>query len=373
MRFTRRAFVHRGVAAFAFGFTAPSFLSDLARAQNARGRNLVVLFLNGGNDALSTLVPYNDAAYYRRRPTQAVPAGRVLHIGRDSSGIAHGLHPNLTGLRSIFNSGRLAIIQRTGYPNASRSHFLGTDLVSTANPPNAAGPGWLGRYLDTLPSPVDPLIAWNTAWRLPTALRSRGVGVPSIEDAAEYAFANPLGEGGVERAKAAMVSITSRPRPESHLAFVNGTTEAALATLDRVATVAAYTPTVRYPSTNFGKALEAVAGALANEIGTQIFWVELHGFDTHASQGTEDRCAQRPPDHPGRWVVRVLHGPVQPEAERPDAGAPVLRVWPEGLRERQRRHRPWRRRADDGARRAGARRTLRHGREPGGLPVEPDT
>lgn len=288
MRFTRRAFVHRGVAAFAFGFTAPPFLSDLARAQDARGRSLVVLFLNGGNDALSTLVPYNDPAYYGRRPSQAVPAGRVLHIGSDSSDIAHGLHPNLTGLRSIFNSGRLAIIQRTGYPNASRSHFLGTDLVSTANPPDAAGPGWLGRYLDTLPSPVDPLIAWNTAWRLPTALRSRRVGVPSIEDAAAYAFANPLGKGGVERAKAAMVSITSRPRPESHLAFVNGTTEAALATLDRVATVAAYTPTVRYPSTDFGKALEAVAGALANEVGTQIFWVELHGFDTHASQGTEN-------------------------------------------------------------------------------------
>ena len=60
-----------------------------------------------------------------------MPAGQVLQIGTDSSGRALGLHPRLTGLQSIFNQGRLAIVQRTGYQNSSRSHFQGFDIWGT--------------------------------------------------------------------------------------------------------------------------------------------------------------------------------------------------------------------------------------------------
>src|SRR6185436_12833370 len=136
MNITRREFVKGGVAAFTVTFAAPEFLSDLARAQGARGRNLVILYLSGGNDSLSMLVPYNDQSYYTRRPTLAVPAGRVLQIGTDASQVALGLHPRLTGLKQIFDQGRLALIQRTGYDNQSRSHFQGTDIWSTADPNN---------------------------------------------------------------------------------------------------------------------------------------------------------------------------------------------------------------------------------------------
>ena len=107
---------------------------------------------SGGNDALSTIIPYQDNFYYSRRPTLAVPSANVLQIGTDSSGKALGLHPRLTGLKQIFDAGHLAIIQRSGYSNSSRSHFLGTDIWSTANPTNTTGSGWLGRYLDQLPS-----------------------------------------------------------------------------------------------------------------------------------------------------------------------------------------------------------------------------
>src|ERR671915_2145117 len=125
MAVTRRDFIRGGVAAFTVSFTAPSFLADIARAQGARSRSLVVLYLSGGNDALNTLVPYQDPFYYSRRPAIAVPAAQVLQIGTDTGGRALGLHPRLGGLRDIFNEGRLAIIQRTGYPNSSRSHFQG--------------------------------------------------------------------------------------------------------------------------------------------------------------------------------------------------------------------------------------------------------
>src|SRR5438876_232907 len=105
---TRREFIRGGVAAFTVSFAAPAFL--------------VVIYLAGGNDALSTLIPYTDPFYYSRRPNIAVPAGQVLQIGSDSSKKALGLHPRLTGLQTLFNQGHMAIIQRAGYANSSRSH-----------------------------------------------------------------------------------------------------------------------------------------------------------------------------------------------------------------------------------------------------------
>ena len=286
MKCTRRDFVRGGVAAFSFGFAAPRFLSDIALAQGSAFRNLVVLYLGGGNDSLSMLVPYRDPSYQSRRPTLAIPAGQVLQIGRDPAGNELGLHPRLTGLRTIFNEGRLAFIQRTGYENSSRSHFQGTDIWSTANPLSTQGPGWIGRYLDTIPSPVDPLSAWNTSSELPHALMARVVSVPSITSPAAYTFASPNGaaEAQLERTAAARMS-SHMPWHRPHLAFVNASVQSALATLDRVASAGAYAPAVTYPNNGFGLALRAVAGALAAQIGTRVFWVQTGGYDTHAAQG----------------------------------------------------------------------------------------
>jgi uncharacterized protein (DUF1501 family) len=287
MKVTRRQFVKGGVAAFTVTFAAPEFLSDLARAQGSSGRNLVVLYLSGGNDALSMLVPYNDANYYNRRPVLAVPAGQVLQIGTDSSNVALGLHPRLTGLKQIFDQGRLALVQRTGYENQSRSHFLGTDIWSTADPNNSSGLGWVGRYLDSLPSPVDPLVGWNTSGSLPHVLQANHTAVPAISSPSGYAFNSPNtgAEATAERSTAVRIaSHVPVDRPE--LAFVYGTSQAALATLDRVATVAAYTPSTTYPNTGFGQAMRAVAGAMNKGIGTKVFYVTTGGFDTHSAQNT---------------------------------------------------------------------------------------
>jgi uncharacterized protein (DUF1501 family) len=283
----RRAFLKDGVAAFTISFAAPAFLSDLARAQGASSRNLVVLDLTGGNDGLSMLVPYTDSAYYSRRPTLAIPAGSVLQVGSDSSGKALGLHPRLTGLKDIFNQGRLAFIQRVGYENSSRSHFFGTDIWSTANPSNSAGNGWVGRYLATLPPPLDPLVAWNTTGDTPHALLSSTVSVASIPSVSGYAFNSPNSGSEATLERAAATSIASHvPVDKPHVAFVSTSVQAAMATLDRVAAVGLYKPTVAYPTNGFGQALQAIAGAMAKGSGTRVFWVQTGGYDTHASQDT---------------------------------------------------------------------------------------
>src|SRR4030095_13724132 len=247
-------------------FAAPEFLSHVARAQGARARNLIVLNLSGGNDALSTLVPYNDSFYYNRRPTIAIPAGQVIQIGSDSSNVALGLHPRLTGLKQIFDQGRLALIQRTGYENQTRSHFLGTDIWSTADPNNSQANGWVGRYLDSLPSPIDPLIGWNTTGTLPHVLQARA-SVPSITNPAGYSFLSPNGgaEAAAERETALRIA-SHVPVDRPHLAFVYESSRAAIATLDRVASVATYRPSVAYPNTGFGQALQAVGRAIARSL-----------------------------------------------------------------------------------------------------------
>ena len=285
MKVTRRQFVKGGVAAFTVTFAAPEFLCDLARAQGAHVRNLVVLYLGGGNDSLSMLIPYKDSFYYSRRPMLAVPAANALQVGTDSSNVQLGLHPRLTGLKQIFDQGRLALVQRTGYPNQSRSHFTGSDIWSTANPNNSQALGWLGRYLDSLPSPVDPLVGWNTTGSLPHVLQAGHVAVPAIANTSSYAFSSP--NTGVEATaeKAAAVRINSHvPVDRPELAFVYGSSQAALATLDRVATVASYRPSPAYPGSGFSQALQAVAGAMTKGIGTKVFYVTTGGFDTHSAQ-----------------------------------------------------------------------------------------
>jgi len=286
MAVSRRLFIRNGVATVTFGLAAPSFLSAIAQAQGLRNRNLVVVYLGGGNDALNTLVSYQDAAYYSRRPSIAVPAGQVLQVGTDAAGHALGLHPRLGGLRNIFNEGRLALVQRTGYPNSSRSHFEATDIYGTANPQSSTGSGWLGRYLDTLPRPLDALAAWNTTGETPRALLSGQSGVPAIPNASTYTFASPnRGSAALEERAAAQAMAANPANGRPHLAFVNSTSRGAIETLDRVALATSYTPTVAYPNNGFALALRTVAGAIVRGIGSRVFWVQTGGFDTHAGQG----------------------------------------------------------------------------------------
>ena len=285
MALTRRQFIRGGAAAFTVSFTAPEFLCDLARAQGARSRSLVVLYLSGGNDALSTLVPYQDPFYFSRRPNIFVPAGQVLQIGSDSSGKALGLHPRLVGLRSIFNDGRLAVIQRTGYANSSRSHFQGTDIWETGDPASPTSMGWLGRYLESVPR--DALAGWSATRELPRALMAKSVSVPAIPDPRTYSLNTPnsTAEGLNERAAATRIA-SHVPVNQPQLAFLNSTSMGAMDTLDRVASVANYTGTVAYNNNNaLAVALRTVAGSIVRGTGTRVYWVTTGGYDTHSNQG----------------------------------------------------------------------------------------
>ena len=286
MDLSRRLFIRHGVATVSLGIAAPSFLTAIAEAQGIRTRNLVVVYLGGGNDALNTLISYRDGAYYSRRPSIAVPAGQVLQVGSDAAGQPLGLHPRLGGLLNIFNEGRLALVQRAGYANSSRSHFEAGDIWGTANPQSSTGSGWLGRYLDALPRPLDALAAWNTTAETPRALISGTSGVPAIPNAGTYTYASPnRGAAALQERTAAQTMASNPANGRPHLAFVNSTARGAIETLDRVALATSYTPTVAYPDGGFADALQTVAGAIVRGIGSRVFWLQTGGYDTHAGQG----------------------------------------------------------------------------------------
>ena len=286
MSVSRRIFIRDGVATVALGLAAPSFLSAIAQAQGLPNRRLVVVYLGGGNDSLNTLIGYRDPAYYSRRPSIAVPAGQVLQVGTDASGQTLGLHPRLTALSNIFNEGRLALVQRTGYPNSSRSHFEATDIWGTANPQTSTGSGWLGRYLDTLPRPLDALTAWNTTGDTPRALLSGQSGVPAIPNSSTYTYASPnRGAAALQERAAAQTMAGNAAAGRPNLAYVNSTSRGAIETLDRVAQAQAYTPTVAYPNNGFAQSLRTVAGAIVRGVGSRVYWVQTGGYDTHAGQG----------------------------------------------------------------------------------------
>ena len=119
-------------------------IGDEVRISVHTNRDAYITILDVGTSGSTTVIFPNRSARSNRvraNETLAIPAGNVLQIGSDSGGHALGLHPALTGIRDIFNQGRMALIQRAGYANSSRSHFQGTNIWSTANPSNSQGAG----------------------------------------------------------------------------------------------------------------------------------------------------------------------------------------------------------------------------------------
>lgn len=112
---------------------------------NAQDRVLVLIRLGGGNDGLNTVIPIDQYANLTiQRPEVLLPQSSILPLTPQT-----GLHPAMTGMQSLYNAGKLSVVQNVGYPNQNRSHFRSTDIWSTGMMSQSATTGWLGRYLDT--------------------------------------------------------------------------------------------------------------------------------------------------------------------------------------------------------------------------------
>src|SRR5260370_2460568 len=176
---TRRKFLRTSMLGAAATWTLPVFLEKTffaldalaadAAAQAVTGRDgtiLVVLQMAGGNDGLNMVVPYADDAYHVARPQLRLSADQLLKIDNRVA-----LNPKLTGLKSLYDDGHVAIVQGVGYPNPNRSHFRSTEIWQTASDADrTVSDGWLGRYFDNCCAGADPTVGAAIGEDTPQAL-----------------------------------------------------------------------------------------------------------------------------------------------------------------------------------------------------------
>lgn len=265
----RRDVLKLGAAALALTQGMPRFLARAATLA-AGGRHLVVIQLSGGNDALNTLIPFRDGAYYAARPTLAIPARQVVPVSE-----ALAMHPNLRALAPAFDAGELAWVGGVGYPGASRSHFASMAIWHSADPGRAARDGWLARLLERY---GDPLCATSLTPATPPALLGGATPAPAIDDV--DAFRPDLDGELLARFERELAEAR-----EGRAAAVAAGMRRTLVSSRRLRRrVEAYRPARPYPGTPLGRDLLQAAALLADGDGPPIVYLTRGGFDTHARQ-----------------------------------------------------------------------------------------
>lgn len=284
MTLTRHSLLRRAAGAAA---ALPLWMPRLAFAGDAEpaGDALVCVFLRGAADVLNMVVPHAEAAYYRERPTLAIPrpddrSARADLRALDLDGF-FGLHPTLAPLLPAWQAGHLAIVHACGTPDESRSHFQAMELMERgAGDRSGPASGWIGRHLESIQRRNrSPLRAVGFGERLPHSLYGP-IPATALRSIADFHLGGRLPDvAPFQRALAALYA--DDPQLEA----------AALGTLDVIETLARLDPLrheapgVSYPESAFGQALRQTALLIRAEVGLEVACIDLDGWDTHFAQG----------------------------------------------------------------------------------------
>lgn len=257
-----------------------------ANAMSGSNKTLVVVFQKGGNDGLNTVVPFAEGRYYDLRRDIAVrPPGKGGASALNLDGF-FGFHPAMSPLLPYYQGGDLAIMPSVQYPNASRSHFAGQQLVQSGTTSKSQTNGWLNRYLATH-SGGSGLTGVGFGYRMPFSLRGK-VMVPLV-DRLDATLGGP-GQYAAELRRNLESSLSqtkggSRP----NLGLVQA---AARSGLDQMAALnrlkpGSYKPAngEKYRNTDFGRALSNIAQVTKAGMGLKVATVDIGGWDTHSGQG----------------------------------------------------------------------------------------
>lgn len=283
--FDRRSFLSAGAA-----LAASPWARAVRLADPETDGTLVVLQLSGGNDGLSTVIPFADPAYQRARGTLRFGPQEVLRLdGR------RGLHPALKGLRRIWDAGHLAIVEGCGYPEPVRSHFKALEVWHTASPRGrAAGDGWLGGTNRALQGESPrPEFLVHVGGNAPYSIHSATHPASSVQSPTAYRwFGETGGAQGLAHCEHEMGAEDQRHRGRDRaLAELRQVLADAEESSLRIRAAAARHPErVEYPRTAIGAQLHDAAAILCGGVGTRIVSTVMGGFDTHANQrNTHDR------------------------------------------------------------------------------------
>ena len=252
---------------------------------NGRDRVLVVLSLDGGNDAMNTVIPYANPLYYDYRSHLGIPQDRVLPINDEV-----GFNPNTTELKEMYDQGNVAVIQGVGYPHPDRSHFRSMDIWHTCEPNKVSSEGWLGRVIRELDSKGENVVTGiNFGRGLPRALVAPGVPVSAVGNLETYGVLTGIaGEEKRSRALeyfARMYSPAIGSGPVTD--YIRETGRAALQGADILkAAPLKYSSTVEYADHTIAQGMKGIAQVHLADLGTRVMYTTSpsNAFDTHAMQ-----------------------------------------------------------------------------------------
>ena len=254
---------------------------------NRKDPVVVVLQMSGAYDALNTIIPYNDPLYMDYRPVLKVEPEQVLPINGQV-----GFHPSMQAMKDLYDEGKVAVIQGSGYPNPNRSHFRSMDIWHTAEPEKMVTDGWLGRAIrDIDPHKENVLTAVNFGRGLPRALAAPGVSVASVGNLDSYGVLTGIDE---EEARTEALDIFSRmyspligTGPTSD--YLSQTGLDALKGADILSTAPLhYSSSVEYGGDVFSQWVKNIAQVHLSDFGSRVLYTGLNpgAFDTHANQTT---------------------------------------------------------------------------------------
>jgi uncharacterized protein (DUF1501 family) len=277
MNASRRRFLKSsGLGFLALGLP-PSFLVRAAQARPVgEGKVMVVVFQRGAMDGLNAVIPFKDPAYYALRPSIAIAepaAGEERAVDLDGF---YGLHPALAPLKSIYDKGHLAIVHAAGSPDNTRSHFDAQDYMEIGTPGIKSTPdGWLNRYLNEKKKGESPFRGVALTAQLPRALAGSAPAL-TLSSIEEFRLRNAAMAATLQK----LYSSTSDSlfRLSGHNLFT------AMAELKEVQAKIPVS-TERYPAGRFGASLAQIARLIKADVGLEIAFTEIQGWDTHVNQG----------------------------------------------------------------------------------------
>ena len=278
-----------GASALAAGYAAvpDAFARAVYAAKQEGVKNdnvLVMIQLAGGNDHLRTVIPLQDTKLHDLRPVlaaQSVPMALPLNS-------SFGLNQNLSGIKSLWDQGKLAIVEGVGYPNPSFSHFESIRVWETGDPTRRQVEGWLGKTItknyDSQGHPLTGCACGTT--NVPGALRDLHATVSVINISRTFGL-----QGGtrVETTAGALWKGT----PGIYGALFDTAISTVQETIASVRTALKSPSSVKYsdnaklvyPSkTELGAALQLAASLITSGSGVKLLHVTLGGFDTHQTE-----------------------------------------------------------------------------------------
>ena len=289
----RRFFMKSGsiaLASIGVSLSAPSFLQRALLAQTrervtgGRRKTLIAIFQRGAVDGLNMIVPYGERSYYDLRPSIAIakPQTGNAESAIDLDGF-FGLHPAMSSLQPFWQNKQLAIVHASGSPDNTRSHFDAQDYMESATPGRKGTPdGWLNRYLQNKRDPQRALFrAVSLTQRMPRIFQGSAPTL-AISNLNDFTIRAGRSSGNVQGGFEAIYE-------QSVNDVLGGTGKETFEAVNYLKQVnpSQYKPQngAQYPRTPFGNSLLQIGQLVKAQVGLEVAFTEIDGWDTHVNQG----------------------------------------------------------------------------------------